>query len=66
MSNLDQTRYFTVELQQHDVRSPALILIGTVVSLHELLQPAVRMARRQLDITQTALTSSALACGTAC
>ena len=38
MSNLDQTRYFTVELQQHDVRSPALILIGTVVSLHELLQ----------------------------
>ena len=51
--------------QQHDVRSPALILIGTVVSLHEKLQPAVQMARRQLDITQTALTLSALVCATA-
>lgn len=52
--------------RQHGVCSPALILIGTVVSLHEKLQPAVQMARRQLDMAQRALTPFALPSAAAC
>lgn len=45
---------------QHRVGSPALILIGTVVSLHRLLQPAVQTAGRQSDSAQSTLASPAL------
>ncbi len=44
--------------RQHAVRSPALILIGTVVRLHERLRPGAVGAPTFLDATQTAAAHS--------
>ena len=42
--------------QQHQVRAPALIMIGSVVSLHQVLAPAMRLAQcDSLDEAQAVL-----------